>query len=474
MPRLGDFMTEGVVVRLAKSQGDEVGQGEVVAEIETEKLSYDLEAVAGGRFHPVVDEGATVAVDGLIAYVLDAGEAAPTPAGPASAPSSRASAARAPARRPSPARTAGDGAAVRSTPGARRTAAALNVDISQVTPTGPGGRVVEADVHAFAERRDERPALTPSTPGARRAAAELGVDISQATPTGPRGRVVESDVRAFAASRASAPPEIADAPAQSDAPDMPPGLPAPVRSEPLRGMRQGIARHMSDSLRGTAQLSYFLEVDVTEAQRLRRDASRDSDVSITLAHVLIKACAETLKRVPAMNSVLANGVIHYFDQANVGVAVALDDGLIVPVLRDAGGMSVFEIARATRGLVARARAGELSPRRSGRRDVHHQHARNGGRLHAHPELPAKRHPGRRSQRGKARRLARRSGNPRDVDPKPDRRSPGNRRRNRRRLHAPPASDGGAPGAAVWGVGEAGRSPRTPRVPNGGLGGAGFV
>ena len=353
-------MTEGVVVRLAKSRGDEVGQGEVVAEIETEKLSYDLEAVAGGRFHPVVDEGATVAVDGLIAYVLDAGEAAPPSAGQSSAPPSRASAARAPARRPSPARTAGGGDGVRSTPGARRTAASLNVDISQVTPTGPGGRVVEADVRAFAERRDERPALTPSTPGARKAAAELGVDISQATPTGPRGRVVEADVRAFAAAiRSSAPTETA--PAQSAAPDMPPGLPAPARSEPLRGMRQGIARHMSDSLRGTAQLSYFLEVDVTEAQRLRRDASRDSDVSITLAHVLIKACAETLKRVPAMNSVLANGVIHYFEQANIGVAVALDDGLIVPVLRDAGGMSVFEIARATRGLVARARAGELSP-----------------------------------------------------------------------------------------------------------------
>ena len=70
MPRLGDFMTEGTVVRLARSQGDEVNQGEVIAEIETEKLNYDLESVAGGRFHPVVDEGATVAVDGLIGYVL--------------------------------------------------------------------------------------------------------------------------------------------------------------------------------------------------------------------------------------------------------------------------------------------------------------------------------------------------------------------------------------------------------------------
>ena len=354
-------MTEGVVVRLAKSQGDAVGQGEVVAEIETEKLSYDLEAVAGGRFHPIVEEGATVAVDGLIGYVLDAGEAAPPSADAPSATPTRARESRTPARRPSsPARTA-DGGAVRSTPGARRVAANLNVDISQVTPTGPGGRVVESDVRAFAERRDdERPAPTvvPSTPGARRAAAELGVDISEVTPTGPRGRVVESDVRAFAASREPAPET--PAPSAADG-EMPPGLPAPARSEPLRGMRQGIARHMSDSLRGTAQLSYFLEVDVTEAQRLRREVSQNSDAVITLAHVLIKACAETLKRVPAVNSVLANGAIHYFDQSNIGVAVALDDGLIVPVLRDVGNMSVFQISQATHDLATRARAGELSP-----------------------------------------------------------------------------------------------------------------
>ena len=353
-------MTEGVVVRLAKSQGDAVGQGEVVAEIETEKLSYDLEAVAGGRFHPVVEEGATVAVDGLIGYVLAADEAAPSADAP-SAPPTRARESRTPARRPSsPARTSVGGGAVRSTPGARRVAASLNVDISQVTPTGPGGRVVESDVRAFAQRRDdERPAPAPSTPGARRAAAELGVDISQITPSGPRGRVVESDVRAFAAGRSS--DTESPAPSAAGGETMPPGLPAPARSEPLRGMRQGIARRMSDSLRGTAQLSYFLEVDVTEAQRLRREVSQNSDAVITLAHVLIKACAETLKRVPSVNSVLANGVVHYFDQSNIGVAVALDDGLIVPVLRDVGNMSVFQISQATHDLATRARAGELSP-----------------------------------------------------------------------------------------------------------------
>ena len=347
MPRLGDFMTEGTVVSLSKSQGDEVNQGEVIAEIETEKLNYDLESVAGGVFHPIVEAGATVAVDGLIGYVLEAGEEAPSPE--TQATPARAARRASPRRRPSRGR-GGSGDAVRSTPGARRLAANLDVDLSQVTPTGPGGRVVDADVRAFDEVRKASPAVTPSTPGARRLAASLNVELSEVTPTGPRGRIVETDVRAFADSRAA-----------EQAPAMPPGLPEPSPSEPLSGMRRGIAQHMSESLRSTAQLSYFLEVDVTEAQRLRREASQGSETSISLVHALIKACAEAIRRVPAMNSVLANDAIHYFDQVNMGVAVALDDGLIVPVLRDVGGMDIRAIAQATGELAEKARANTLSP-----------------------------------------------------------------------------------------------------------------
>ena len=347
MPRLGDFMTEGTVVRLARSQGDEVNQGEVIAEIETEKLNYDLESVAGGRFHPVVDEGATVAVDGLIAYVLAEGEEPPAREA-AAAPAARAAARQAPQRRQATSRQSGG--SVRSTPGARRVASSLGVDISQVTPTGPGGRVVEADVRAFAEAQAAAPVVVPSTPGARRLASSLGVDLSQVTATGPRGRIVESDVRAYA-----------DTQAAEQAPPMPPGLPEPSSSEPLRGMRRSIAQHMANSLRNTAQLSYFLEVDATEVQRMRREASRGQDTTITLAHALIKACAESLRRVPAMNSVLASGTIHYFDEVNIGVAVALDDGLIVPVIRDVGSMSINEIADATSELANKARANLLSP-----------------------------------------------------------------------------------------------------------------
>ena len=343
MPRLGDFMTEGTVVRLARSQGDQVGQGEVIAEIETEKLNYDLQSVAGGIFHPVVAEGATVEVDGLIAYVLEAGEEAPE-AETSQAQASPSTARQAPARRPAAA--SGSGGTFRSTPGARKIASSLGVDLAQVPPTGPGGRIVEADVRAFAEQQPAAPAVVPSTPAARRLAQQLGADLSEITPTGPAGRIVEADVRAFV---------------DQQKPALPPGLPDPSRSEPLSGMRRSIAQHMSDSLKNSAQLSYFMDVDVTEGQRLRREASQGADTTITMAHLLIKACAETLRRVPAMNSVLANGEIHYFDQVNIGVAVALDDGLIVPVLRDVGSMNIHEIADATQTLSEKARANELSP-----------------------------------------------------------------------------------------------------------------
>lgn len=299
MPRLGDFMTEGVVARWLKAKGDQVAQGETLAEIESEKLNYELEASSAGVFHPVADEGATVEVDGVIGYLLAEGESPPEPVAPA-----------APAAAPT------TGAAQRRRPASRSARG--------------GGDVV------------------PSTPGARRLAASLGVDISQVTPTGPRGRVVDADVRAYHEQRQ-----------RQQAPAIPPGLPQPSRVEPLSGMRRSIAQNMRNSLANAAQLSYFLDVDVTEAQRLRREAARESGVNITMASALIKACALALARVPALNSALVDGNVMYFDEVNMGVAVALDDGLIVPVLRGVQDLSVAEIATGVRDLSDSARAGKL-------------------------------------------------------------------------------------------------------------------
>ncbi|MCL0028987.1 2-oxo acid dehydrogenase subunit E2 [Dehalococcoidia bacterium] len=297
MPRLGDFMTEGIVVRLAKSSGDSVDQGEVIAEIESEKLNYNLEAAAAGLFHPVVAEGDSVDVDGLIGYLLADGEAAPEDP-PPTAGATQASGPIAPAATKKP----------------------------QGLPAG--------DV------------IVPSSPGARRLANSLDVDLAQVTPTGPRGRIVESDVREFA---------------EAAAPPYPPGLPKPFKTARLGGMRKSIARHMRDSLQQTAQLSYHLELDVTESQRLRREASKEHSVTVSLVDVLIKACAESLKRVPTLNSVLVGDEIQYFDQVNMGIAVALDEGLIVPVIRNVGEMDIFAISTAVRDLADKSREEKLSP-----------------------------------------------------------------------------------------------------------------
>ena len=301
MPRLGDFMSEGQVSRWTKSDGDRVTQGEVIAQIESEKLNYDLEASQDGILHILAAEGETVEVDGLLAYLLVEGEAPP----------------------------------------AREDAAAppFTTTAQPATPTPARGRMRRGD-----------PAV-PSTPGARRLAANLGVDIALVTPTGPRGRVVDADVRAYVAQQ-----EAADS-----GPSVPPGLPTPSKVVPLAGMRKSIADHMRGSLAGTAQLSYFLEVDVTEAQRLRRETSRETGQVITFAHVLIMACAATLRRVPAHNSVLVDGNVLYFDAVNIGLAVALDEGLIVPVIRNVQDMSIFEVSDKTHDLAVRARENRLSP-----------------------------------------------------------------------------------------------------------------
>ena len=297
MPKLGQIMVEGIVNKWNKAAGDTVAEGEVLAEIETEKLNYDLEATGGGVFHPVVTEGTVVPVDGVLAYLLAEGESPPEPPQAAPVP------AKEPAATPSP----------------------LPRRPSRASAPATGG-------------------VIPSTPGARRLASKLGVDLSKVTATGPRGRVVEDDVRKY----------------QEQSSVMPRGLPAPSRSVPVAGMRKAIAGHMRTSLSSTAQLTFLLEIDVTEAQRLRREASEGS-ATVGLAHVLVKACTAALGRVPAMNTVLHDGAVLYFDEANIGLAVALNDGLIVPVIKNAGSMSISEIALESGRLADAAREGKLDP-----------------------------------------------------------------------------------------------------------------
>lgn len=293
MPKLGMVMSEGTVNKWTKNTGDYVTSGTVLAEIETEKINYDLEATRDGYLHSVVEAGATVAVDGLIGYLLDEGEEVPSPEFEAPAPK----------REP---RTS------------RRRAI--------ITSQNPDG--------------------VKSSPGARRLAANLGIDINSVTPTGPRGRVVEQDVRDHIES--------------SDKTQLPASLPASSKQVPMAGMRKTIADRMSSSLSDTAQLSFFVEIDVTEAQRMRREFSKNAGQKVGLPAVLIKASAEALNKIPIMNTLLHDNSILFIDQINIGLAVALDDGLIVPVLRDVLSKTVSDISDEIGTLAETAREGKLT------------------------------------------------------------------------------------------------------------------
>ena len=299
MPRLGDFMTEGVVTKFTKSKGDSVTQGEVVAEIETEKVNYDLEATESGLFHPVVDEGSTVAVDGVMGFLLDEGESVPEIEKTQS---------------------------ISSKVNKERTRRGL--DGANRASSGASGK-----------------SPIPSTPGARKLASRLGVSLDSVTPTGPRGRIVEADVRAAAEKSSD----------EDTSFQLPQGLPEPSEILDFSGMRKAISTNMKQSLANSAQLSFFFDVDVTEAQEYRRS------IGVGLGEFLIKASAEALKKVPVMNSVVAGNSYLRFDQVNIAVAVSLDDGLVVPVIRDVLNKDLQEVSKELKSLSEGARSGELMP-----------------------------------------------------------------------------------------------------------------
>ena len=300
MPQLGMIMTEGTLAKWHKEPGATVKQGEPLAEITTEKISYELESPDSGVFHPVVNEGDIIPIEELIAHILQDGESLPEP--------------------PTP-KPGGD---------AQATPAALAPRLAQAKPG--------AEVRA--------------APSARKLAARLGIDISQVSPARPGGRIVEADVKAYAETRASTP-------AKAGGNNLPPGLPEPSKVEPLAGIRKAIASNMRRSVSNAAQLSFHIEVDMTEATALRKEHSKGGEISLSAADIIMKACTEALLKNPRLNTILSDGKVHYFDQVNMGLAVALNDGLLVPVIRNAESKSIAQLAAERKDLSERARSSKL-------------------------------------------------------------------------------------------------------------------
>lgn len=361
--KVGMNMTEGVVEEWYVPDGGTVEKGELLYRLETEKVNLDVDAEVSGTVKHLVAEGVTMKPGDVVGYVYAPGEAIPDTlpvAGEAAEPAAASNvvAAVAPAAAARPA-AVGNGGRVLSSPAARRLARELDVDYTTLNGSGPGGRIVEADVQAAAAQSARADRAAPSSPIARRLARELGVDISTVQGSGPGGRINKEDVEA--AARAA---RAAEAPAGPPrAPAAAPGAAVPEdRKVPVKGMRKTIAARMYESLHSMAQLTMDMDVVMDDAVRLRGElvqAWEEEGIRPSYTDIVIRAVAKALEKHPQMNATFGETEITLRGEINVGMAVALEDGLIVPVIRHANLLSLGALARETARLAAAARDGTL-------------------------------------------------------------------------------------------------------------------
>ena len=342
MPRLSDTMEEGTIGRWLKQPGDQVAKGEILVEIETDKATMELESYESGTLQrQLVAEGETVPIGTPIAMIGDgAGAAAPAPAAtpaPAAAAPAAAPAAPAPAAAPAANGHAGDpDGRILASPVAKRLAGEYGVDLRQVAGTGPGGRIIKENVEAFLATHGKGTAA-PSAPAAAPA------------PAVP--------ARAPAAAPAAAAPAPVVAPAS-----------AGDTVAPMTRMRQAISKVMSTAKPGIPHIYVTAEIDMGAALTLRKQIndSGASPVKISVNDLIVKATAQALQKVSVFQTFYTTGpdgkpAILHRPQINIGVAVAIDEGLVAPVVRDANKKSISVISAEVKDMAGRAREGKIRP-----------------------------------------------------------------------------------------------------------------
>ncbi len=310
MPKMGDAMTEGKILKWRKRPGDPVAKGEPIAEIETDKVNVDIEAEEGGVLLQIlVDEGASAPVGANIAVIGAPGQKVqPRPA------SSRVERTSAPVQPPaSPAPT-------RQTPAPPTSAAAGEA----------GDRLI-------------------ASPLARKVADEHGIDLTTVRGTGPDGRITKEDVEALVAAAASSRPATA--------------LGADYEPVPLSRIRQTIARRMTESKQQAPHFYVTVEASMDDALRARQELNETlpDRGKVSVNDFALRAAALALRKFPNLNSALVDGAVRRYRRVNMAMAVALPDGLIAPVIHDCDRLALPEIAARTKDLGERARAGRLRP-----------------------------------------------------------------------------------------------------------------
>ncbi len=353
MPQMGESIAEGTISRWMKKIGDPIKRDEPIFEISTDKVDAEIPAPTAGTLAEIlVQEGQTVAVQAIVARIET--EAGAVAAAPAAAPA-------APAPAPAPA------APVAAAPAAAKPAPA---------PAAPAPRPSNGGAESLEERLRRR-----STPLVRKIAAEHGLDISAIAGSGMAGRVTKNDVLSYIESPPAAPaPSAAPAatpapaaapalvPAAAGAPAVP-GYPAADpwegdRTEPWSRIRKLTAEHMIMSRRTSAHVATFFEIDYSRVATLRAKKKAEyaeRGVNLTFLAFIAKAVADSLRKHPVVNAAVGHETTIYRRDINLGIAVALDWGLIVPVIKHADELSMLGLARSISDLADRARSKKLSP-----------------------------------------------------------------------------------------------------------------
>lgn len=317
MPQLGLTMEEGTVAQWLKQEGDTVAKGDVLLEITTDKLTSEIESEADGVLLKIVaKEGEDVPVKGLLGYIGEAGETVGD-AAPAAAPVAAAPApAEVPAAAPAPAPAAkADGSRIRISPLARKTAAKLGVDYQNLTGSGPSGRIVQKDILAAAEAAKQQPAPVAEAPAVAPAPAAKSGELE----------LMDGD-------------EVVK----------------------LAGMRKVVAERMAKSAREIPTVTQNVKIDVTKLVAFRKQINETSGQKFSMNDFILKAVANALRANPHILVSIDGNQIIKRAHVNLGMAVALDDGLIVPVIRDADKLSLSQISATAKDLAVRARENKLA------------------------------------------------------------------------------------------------------------------
>jgi 2-oxoglutarate dehydrogenase E2 component (dihydrolipoamide succinyltransferase) len=352
MPQMGESIVEGTLTKWLKKPGDRVERDEPLFEISTDKVDTEIPSPTAGTLREVlVEEGKTVGINTVVARIDEAGgNGATAPAKPAAPPK--------PAAQP-------------ATPQPAEKVSA---------PPAPAPQAPPAAAPVAEPAEPSEAAAGPLSPLVRKMAREHDIDLSKVKGTGTGGRITKQDLEAVVAQKQGAPAQAA-APVASPTPVAPaptPAAPAPstytppaastpakVRVEPMSTMRSKIAEHMVMSLRTSAHVTTIHRTDMTKVAKVRERQKGEFQarygLSLTYLPFVVRAAVEALRTYPIVNASIEGTNILYHNEINIGIAVALENGLIVPVIRNADEKNVLGLQRAIVDLASRARSRQLKP-----------------------------------------------------------------------------------------------------------------